>query len=274
MHSSLPSHNNHSRLVIYGVLLAVVVVLMVLLGRCRQQQPLQKGHSGGDTVDVAIEYAPVTYYMYGDTLGGFNYDLLRLLSLEGGRPFKFHPVVGLQAAFDGMDEGRFDVVVAQFPVTRANKSRYLFTEPVYIDRQVLVQRRDSTRARSQLDLAGDTVFIVAGSPMAERIASLGREIGDTIHVVADAAYGPEQLVLKVAAGEVKRAVVNRGIAQHLAQRLPGLDCSVDISMSQFQSWVVRRDRRDLCDSINVWLKRVKTKYADDYHRLQQRYSVR
>ena len=48
--------------------------------------------SSGDTLDIAIEYSPVTYYTYEDTLGGYNYDLLRMMSDSAGCPMKFHPV--------------------------------------------------------------------------------------------------------------------------------------------------------------------------------------
>lgn len=32
---------------------------------------------GGDTVNVAIDYSPMSLYRYGDTLGGFNYSVMK-----------------------------------------------------------------------------------------------------------------------------------------------------------------------------------------------------
>ena len=173
-------------MLLYAILLAIVVTCMVALSLCdRPKETAETRHSGGDTLDIAIEYSPVTYYTYDDTLGGYNYDLLRLMAINAGCPMKFHPVVTLEKALAGLDDGRYDVVVAQFPMTAGDTARFAFTNPIYIDQQVLVQRRGSQAIHSQLDLAGDTVWVVKGSPMIERIASLSREICDTIYVHVD-----------------------------------------------------------------------------------------
>ena len=263
--------SKRGQMILYMLLLAIVVACMVALSMC--DKPVEapgERPSGGDTLDIAIEYSPVTYYTYDDTLGGYNYDLLRMIADSVGCPMKFHPVVTLEKALSGLDDGRYDVLVAQFPMTARDTSRFAFTEPIYIDQQVLVQRRGSQAIHSQLDLAGDTVWVVKGSPMIGRIASLSREIGDTIYVHVDELYGPEQLIMMVSAGEIRYAVVNRSIARAMAARLPNIDRSVAISLSQFQSWIVAKNRQGLCDSLNRWHNQVKLDTAA-YLGLQRRY---
>ena len=259
------------QIILYLALLAVVVACMVALSLCdRPAETANSRPSGGDTLDIAIEYSPVTYYTYDDTLGGYNYDLLRLMSEKAGCPMKFHPVVTLEKTLEGLENGLYDVVVAQFPMTAGDTAHFAFTEPIYIDQQVLVQRRSSHAIHSQLDLAGDTVWVVKGSPMVQRIASLSREIGDTIYVHVEDVYGPEQLMMMVSAGEIRYAVVNRSIARAMSSRLPNLDRSVAISLSQFQSWMVAKERQSLCDSLNRWHNQVKGDTAV-YLSLQRRY---
>ena len=263
--------SKRGQMILYLVLLAIVVACMVALSMC--DKPVvdpDERPSGGDTLDIAIEYSPVTYYTYDDTLGGYNYDLLRMIADSVGCPMKFHPVVTLEKALSGLDDGRYDMLVAQFPVTARDTSRFAFTDPIYIDQQVLVQRRGSLAIHSQLDLAGDTVWVVKGSPMIGRIASLSREIGDTIYVHVDELYGPEQLIMMVSAGEIRYAVVNRSIARAMAARLPNIDRSVAISLSQFQSWMVDKNRQGLCDSLNRWHEQMKLDTAA-YLGLQRRY---
>jgi membrane-bound lytic murein transglycosylase MltF len=259
------------QITLYLILLAAVVAFMVALSMCDKPVPdSDEQPSGGDTLDIAIEYSPVTYYTYDDTLGGYNYDLLRRMADSVGVPMKFHPIVTLEKALNGLGSGRYDVVVAQFPMTAVDTSRFAFTQPIYIDQQVLVQRSGSNAIHSQLDLAGDTVWVVKGSPMIERIASLSREIGDTIYVQVDELYGPEQLMMMVSAGEIKYAVVNRSIARAMMASLPNLDRSVPISLSQFQSWIVSKHRKGLCDSLNMWHNQVKRDTAA-YFGLQRHY---
>ncbi len=261
---------------LYVALLAIVIVLMVLLRNCGNDEGLVGAHnrvvqsSGGDTIDVAIEYSPLSYYTYGDTLGGFNYEFLKLLGSTCGMHFKFHPIVSLQTGLDGLKRGTYDVMAAQFPVTRENKEHYLFTSALYLDNQVLVQRNDEGIViGSQLDLAGDTVNIVKGSPMRERIMSLSREIGDTIYVVQDSVYGPEQLFLMVSTGDIKYAVINESIARKLASTHPNVDVSQAISFTQFQSLTLDKGEIELCDKLNDAI--LKVKKMPHYNELLKKY---
>ena len=263
--------------VVYVVLLVAVIATMACLRRCGGDGSLSSRlrQSGGDTIDVAIEYSPMMCYTYADTLGGFNYDLLRLLSKRYGKPMKFHPVVALQDALNALDEGGVDVLVAQFPVTKENRQRLLFTDEVYIDRQVLVQKKrpdGSVAITTQLDLAGDTVYVVKGSPMKERIYNLSREIGDSIFVKEDPVYGPEQMFLQVATGEIAYAVINRRIAIEMAKRYADVDISPSISFSQIQAWALAKNNAELQLSFNRWLKEFKA--TDEYQQLLKRYQMK
>ena len=70
----------------FWVLLVGVVGLMFSLRNCGKEQTQVIGNnridqaSGGDTIDVAIEYSPLSYYTYGDTTGGFYFELINLMS--------------------------------------------------------------------------------------------------------------------------------------------------------------------------------------------------
>ena len=270
------SHNKKWQLALYLLLLVAVIIAMVMLRNCSNDEQLMGAHSridkesSGDTIDVAIEYSPLSYYTYGDTLGGFNYEFLKLLSSTCGIKFKYHPIVSLQPALSGLKKGLYDVLAAQFPVTRENKEHYLFTSALYLDNQVLVQRNEGGLAiTSQLDLAGDTVNIVKGSPMRDRIISLSREIGDTIYVVQDSVYGPEQLFLMVATGDIKYAVINESIAKKLATSHPGVDVSQAISFTQFQSLTLDKGNIELCDKLNECI--LKVKKMPEYNQLLRKY---
>ena len=124
-----------------------------------------------------------------------------------------------------------------------------------------MQRKDAkggTAVKSQLDLAGKTVWIVKDSPMRERVEALSREIGDTIHIQTENSYGPEQLFLKVVTGEINYAVINSHIAHQLAKKYANkVDVSRDISFSQLQSWVLKKGNTDLCKKINEQIKAIK-----------------
>ena len=91
----------------------------------------------------------------------------------------------------------------------------------------------------------------------------------SIHIVTDTIYGPEQLAMKVADGEIKYAVINHRIARHMASRLHGLDCALEISLSQFQAWTLAPADTTLRDTLNARLARAKLTPA--YRQLYSRY---
>lgn len=264
----------NGQIILYVILLCIVIGLMIFLKNCGKSDSSEHVHGGshGDTIDVAIEYSPLSCYMYDDTLGGFNYDLLRLVARAGNFKMKFHPVVTLQKSLEELNNGTYDILAAQLPVTSDYRDEYLFTVPVYLDRQVLVQRKDSLGAlkiKNQLDLANKKVYIVKGSPMESRLRNLGREIGDTIFVLNESVYGPEQLFLMVATGEIEYAVINEKVSKDLLKDYPRVDAGTSISFTQFQSWILEKENKVLNDSLNTIL--VKVKNTEDYKKLYNRY---
>ena len=254
-------------------LLFFVIILMVLLRTCSISFPgSDKKRSGGDTIDIAIEYGPLSLYRYDDTLGGFAYDILRHIEEQEGMRFKFHPVMTLKEALKGVDKGYYRMVVTAMPINADLRKRYSTTLPVFLDRQVLVQMKsdqDSDYVRSQLDLAGKRVYVMAGSPVAERLHNLASEIGDTIYVFEDPLYGSEQLFILAATGEIPRAVVTERTAKSLIDYYPEADISTAVSFTQFQRWLLSPEDSILCNRFDSIINVYKDKPF--YKRLEKRY---
>lgn len=258
---------------LYIILIIVIIAMMITLKHCNWTGGASHmSENNNDTIDIAIEYSPLSLYTYDDTLGGFSYDFMRLVETVSKHKFVFHPIVSLENTLDGIDKGKYDMAIAQYPATKENRNKYLFSEALYLDRQVLIQLKDSSNIvaiKSQLDLANDTVYVVKDSPMRSRLANLSHEIGDTIYVVEDNNYGPEQLFLLVATGEIKYAVINETIASELSERYPAVDYNTKISFTQFQPVILSQSDSILCDSLNGWIKRAKL--LPQFKSLQSRY---
>ena len=63
--------------------------------------------------------------MDGDTLAGLDYDLLKML----GIPFRIYPITSPAEGLQGLDEGRFDMVIADLPQSADLSDRYLLLCP-------------------------------------------------------------------------------------------------------------------------------------------------
>lgn len=248
---------------LYAMILALLLatLAMLLVRNCSHtyNHPFAGGlppKSGGDTLDVAIEISPLAYSLAQDTVTGLDYEMLRDFAAEHGRAVKFHPFAPLDYAIRGLSEGNFDIVVSALPATAELKKRLLLTDCVYLDRQVLVQRRHSAKfVDKPAQLAGDTVWIADGSPFAERLLNLGHEIGDTIYVRQQPGRTAEHLAMLISAGTIDRAVINAGMALRICAADTALDASTPVSFTQFQTWALDTIRgRDLQSQINAWLK--------------------
>ena len=79
----------YSQTFLYIILLACILGLMLFARRCDSGlhlPQLMTGGSKGDTIDVGLIYGPMSYYIYDDTLGGMNYELILRMEKEiGGR---------------------------------------------------------------------------------------------------------------------------------------------------------------------------------------------
>lgn len=243
-------------------LLCLAVLVMLLIGKSsHKRSPFAAAYmkSGGDTIDVAIQLDPSIYRVVGDSAWGEDYDMLMRIAADNNVPIKLHPFVPLSHAMQYLDEGLYDMVVASMPLTSQLRDRFLMTEPVYLDREVLVQLRDTTPGsmiESQIELGGDTVWIAHDSPIKDRIINLAHEIGDTIYVKSDPRYTAEHLLILVSKGIIKHAVINEGVAKAMIESYPEVDADTPISFTQFQSWAVNRADTALLDSLNLWISRL------------------
>ena len=153
---------------------------------------------------VAEYERPGSYVAVDDTaLQGFQYELSRAIARYAGLEMEMHFEMSLENSFDGLRDGRYDIVARNLPTTDELKADYFLTDPILTDRQVLVQRRDTARLlRNQLDLAGHTIVVPRESPAILRLENLRREMADTFRIVEDPLYSSEQLIAMVASGDI------------------------------------------------------------------------
>ena len=155
-----------------------------------------------------------------------------------------------------------------------NKELYLFTDPIWLNKQVLVQRTEKANGgikpiHNQLMLGQKTLYLPKGSPALLRIHNLEEEIGDTIYTHEDELYSDEQLIIMVAKGDIDFAVCDQQSAKKMKERFPQIDISTDISFTQLQSWAIRKESPILLDSLNLWLR--KAKESDNFKKIFQHY---
>lgn len=269
------------KLYLYLLLLLAAVCTMVLLrylsrgdaDRILLPRDYNEIKASG-VLNVVTDYNAIGYYVSGDSARGFQLEMMRALEKEWGVKVNLFLENSLDENLEGLAGQRYDLVARNIPVNIQLKDSFAFTNPITLNKQVLVQRKarfnDSIEPiRQQLDLAKKTIHVPGESPAIMRLNNLSHEIGDTIYVMEDPTYETEQLVMMVATGDIDFTVCDEKVAERLAEILPEIDIETDISFTQLESWAVRRDSPQLLDSLNRWLGRFKE--TPEFKRIFEKY---
>ncbi|MDH6307858.1 membrane-bound lytic murein transglycosylase F [Dysgonomonas sp. PFB1-18] len=260
-------------IIISALIIILAVISFFLLRGTSSPKDLSQIEEDG-VLHIVTDYNPAGYYVSGDTIAGFNHDLIQLL--KSRIPFEIEILLesSLDKSIDGLKKGKYDVMARNIPVTSELRTSLRFTEPVAQNRQVLIQRKKEYNdgaepLRSHLNLAKKTLYVPQNSPAILRIRNLSHEIGDTIFVKEDPIYGQEQLAMMVAAKEIDYAVCDEIVAARVARSIPEIDYSTLIGFTHLEAWAVSEKSPVLLDSLNVWIKEVKK--TREYARIYKKY---
>lgn len=265
-------------MIVYLVLLVFTIICLVYACNKSKSGDISPNAveiaEGKQPLRVAMQISPMGVNTAGDTLSGFYYDMLKEMAACNGFGLRIQGYNRIQEGFEMLNSGEVDMVAGDIPITAQLRENYLFTEPIYADRQVLVQLRDSVTGQvpysRQSDLRGGTVYLAADSPFLKRVRNLSHEIGDTIYTIQEN-LGPEQLMLRTAMGEIPNVVVNEKAAEKMVKDYPQLDASLTISFKQFQAWALRKSEKTLLDSINSSISRFTT--TPSFNALLEKYNI-
>ena len=267
-------------LYLYGFLLLLVIWFMFSLRKqinsksdtyeVRDYPQIKKSGE----LNVVTDYNAIGYFVSGDTLAGFQYELLRRLEKDWQIKVNIFLENKLEENIEGLLSQRYDIIARNIPVNIDLRNKVAFTQPVLLNKQVLVQRKAEYNngiepIRQHLELAKKTIHVPANSPVILRLDNLSHEIGDTIFIIQDPSYETEQLIMKVAGGDIDFTVCDEKIATQMEKRLPEIDIETDIGFTQFDSWAVRKDSPILLDSLNIWFSNFKK--TKDFQLLIKKY---
>lgn len=265
-------------LALYLFLLVITIAVMIMLWVVKNRKPVtrdfEKIRQEG-ILRIITEYNPTGYYTSGDTIKGFQYEIARAIAGMSGLDVQIELESSLSNSFKQLSIRNCDVIARNIPAASELKEEFLLTEPLVMDKQILVQRTAATNngvkpIRNHLELAGKTLHVSKESPAAMlRLRNLEDEIGGSINIIEEPHHSSEQLLLMVAKGEIGFAVCEQLAASKAVRQYPEIDIATDISFTQLQSWVIRKESPQLLDSLNKWMGEIRENGL--YQKIYRRY---
>lgn len=134
-----------------------------------QARPLEAVRKDG-TLLLATEgqYAPFNFFQ-GKQLSGFEVEVAELVARKMGLRPQWK-TLGFDALLTGLQQDRWDVVIASHAITEERARAVTFTRPHYCSGGIIVSL--SPTLRSARDLAGKTVAVQTGTTYAAEVRRL------------------------------------------------------------------------------------------------------
>ena len=137
------------KLRLFRYLIPVILVLAILFSvrQCgKEEKP--SGHprdyaaiAKEGILRVATEYNSISFYVDGDTISGFHYELIEAFARDKGLEARITPIMSFDERLKGLSEGHYDVIAFGILATSALKDSLLLTSPIVLNKQVLSTRR-------------------------------------------------------------------------------------------------------------------------------------
>ena len=210
----------------------------------------------------------INYNTETPTPSGFEYELLDDFCKTNGLELEMLVNENLDSCFAMLDSSLVDIVAVGIGSNKEMKRRFLLTDPILMQRSVLVQRLpkdwnkmstanevENQLLRSSIDLAGKTIHLPQGSHASKLLEHLSDQIGDTIYIEECDSLNSVELVKAVASGQIDYTVVEEYVARMASIGMKGLDTKLNVSVEQPLSWAVRNHEGDssLLLAINGWI---------------------
>jgi membrane-bound lytic murein transglycosylase F len=210
----------------------------------------------------------INYNTEKPTPSGFEYELLSDFCKDNGLELEMIVNENLDSCFMLLDSCKVDVVAVGVGSNKEMKRRFLLTNPILMQRSVLVQRLpkgwnkmstvnevENQLLRSSVDLAGKTIHLPQGSHEVKLLEHLSDQIGDTIYIVECDSLNSVDLVKAVSSGQIDYTVVEEYVARMASIGLKGLDTKLNVSVEQPLGWAIYNHDGDssLLYALNGWI---------------------
>ena len=230
---------------------------------------LKEIHKKGK-LTVLLENSSLSFFEYRGKKLGFEYEILAAFAKSIHLPLELKVVSNSKDFFRLLNDGEGDILGANLAISLADKKIINYSEPFYFAEQVLIQRQNDTLIREPLDLIEKTIYVRKNSCFQKRLSSIQEEIGSKIAVKTfDNDPITEDLIEKVANGEINYTLAHENLARISKELHPNLNIQTKISFKQKIAFALRLKSPKLKKSLDLFLE----KYCEsnEFKELRKKY---
>lgn len=193
----------------------------------------------------------LSYFTDGDNVMGYEYTLCTDYAESLGVDLRFIVANNLNEMQQLLLQGKGDVIVYRMPMSKQNKEQLAFANNIQKTFPVLIQSlKDSITDAT--GLVGREVYTRKHSRYWHLLNNLNEELGGGINIVEIDSLNIDQLIRKVADGEIPLTVADYEVAMLNRAFVPNFNSAVSLGLEQEYAWAVRKTSPELLSSINNW----------------------
>lgn len=215
---------------------------------------LQKIQKTG-VITVATRNTAHCYYLYRDQPMGFEYELAQAFAEYLGVRLQVKVVDKWSDMVAALYNGSAAFIAASMPITPRRKSQVAFSDGYMEVAQHIVTHRKNTAIKEAEHLSGKTIDVRKGTVYQQRLIELKKQ-GIDLAIRLHDDLPVEELIQKVAAGEIDFTIANSNIISINRRNFPGAVSTGSINDGMQLAWAVYPKSKKLLEQINAFFSMI------------------
>jgi membrane-bound lytic murein transglycosylase F len=215
---------------------------------------LQKIKQTG-VITVATRNSAHCYYLYRDQPMGFEYELAQAFAEYLGVRLQIKIVDKWSDMVAALSNGSAAFIAASMPITSKRQTQVAFSDGYMEVAQNIITHRKNTGIKEAADLSGKTIDVRKGSVYQQRLVELKKQ-GINLAIRLHDDLPVEELIQKVADGQIDFTIANSNIISINRRSFPGVVSTGSINDDMQLAWAVYPKSKKLLKQINTFLSMI------------------
>jgi membrane-bound lytic murein transglycosylase F len=215
---------------------------------------LQKIKQTG-VITVATRNSAHCYYLYRDQPMGFEYELAKAFAEYLGVRLQIKIVDKWSDMVAALSDGSAAFIAASMPITSKRQTQVAFSDGYMEVAQNIITHRKNTGIKEAADLSGKTIDVRKGTVYQQRLVELKKQ-GINLAIRLHDDLPVEELIQKVADGQIDFTIANSNIISINRRNFPGVVSTGSINEGMQLAWAVYPKSKKLLEQINAFLRMI------------------